>query len=88
MVLLIHPKIINLNHKGRAKAKVIAKCLVLVKIYGKSPKKLLNMIIENSEIKIRVDPFIFLIFNKILNSLWSLDVILIHIILYREGINQ
>lgn len=48
----------------------------------------MNRIIENSEIKIKVLPFILLIFNRILNSLWSVDVILIHIRLIREGINQ
>jgi hypothetical protein len=48
-VLLIHPNIINLTHKGSANVNVIVKCLVLVKINGNSPRKLLNRISENNE---------------------------------------
>jgi hypothetical protein len=55
-VWLIHPYTIKLSHKGRAKARVKAKWLELVKIYGNNPKKLLNRIIENREIKINVLP--------------------------------
>ena len=43
-VLLIHPKIINLNHSGRASDNVIDKCLVLVNTYGNRPRNLLNII--------------------------------------------
>jgi hypothetical protein len=53
-VLLIHPKNINLSHKGRAKDSVKVRCLVLVKIYGNSPKKLLKRIKVNKEINIKV----------------------------------
>lgn len=49
---------------------------------------MLNKIIENREMKIRVLPFILLIFSRILNSLCSVDVILTHIKLIRDGINQ
>lgn len=55
-VLLIHPKNIKLNHKGRAKDKVSVIWLVLVKMYGNSPKKLLNKINVNKEININVVP--------------------------------
>jgi hypothetical protein len=55
-VLLIQPIIINLNHKGRAKDSVKVIWLVLVKIYGNNPKKLLKRMKENKEININVDP--------------------------------
>lgn len=48
----------------------------------------MNKIKENREMKIKVLPFILLIFNRILNSLCKVDVILIHIKLIREGTNQ
>jgi hypothetical protein len=41
---------------------------VLVKIYGNNPKKLLNKIIENNEIKIKEHPLSLLGPNKVLNS--------------------
>lgn len=56
LVLLNHPKIINLNHIGKAKLKVNVIWLVLVKMYGKRPRKLLNKIRENKEINIKVVP--------------------------------
>lgn len=56
LVLLIHPKNINLNHKGRAKDRVRVKWLVLVKIYGNSPKKLLNKIKVKREMNMKVVP--------------------------------
>ena len=55
-VLLIHPKNIKLNQRGRAKESVNVIWLVLVKIYGKRPKKLLNKIKVNREINIKVVP--------------------------------
>lgn len=87
-MLLIHPKIMNLTHKGRASDNVKAICLVLVKIYGNSPKKLLNIIIENKEIKINVLPFILLLFISTENSLCRVNVIFSHMVWNREGINQ
>lgn len=78
----------NLVHRGRASASVNVRWLVLEKIYGNSLRKLLNRIKENNEIKINVVPFILLILSKILNSLWRVEVILIHIKLIREGTNQ
>jgi hypothetical protein len=56
------------NHKGRAKDNVIVICLVLVKIYGNNPKKLLKRIRLNKEIKIKVVPLNLEIPNKFLNS--------------------
>lgn len=72
-VLLIHPYTIKHNHKGKAKVNVNTKWLVLVKIYGNNPIKLLNKIIENNETKINVDPFILIGLNKILNSLCNVN---------------
>lgn len=88
IVLLIHPKIIKLIQRGKANVNVIDKCLVLVNTYGNNPKKLLNKIIENSEMKIRVLPFILGVPIKILNSVWSVLVILFHKIEEGDGINQ
>ena len=39
-VFLIHPNNINLTHSGKARVSVSVKCLVLVKMYGNSPRKL------------------------------------------------
>ena len=55
-VLLSHPKIIKEIQRGRAKDKVITMCLVLVKIYGISPKKLLKTIKVKREMKMIVIP--------------------------------
>jgi hypothetical protein len=55
-VLLIHPKNINLNQRGRAKDKVNVMWLVLVNTYGNSPKKLLKRIKLNREMNINVVP--------------------------------
>jgi hypothetical protein len=57
-------------------------------MYGNNPKKLLNIIIVNKEIKIKVLPKCPVVPRSILNSLCKLIIILFQIILYREGINQ
>lgn len=76
------------NHKGNAKVNVNVKWLVLVKIYGNNPIKLLNKIIENKETKIKVLPLWPDGPNKVLNSLWRVNKIVFQKIVYREGINQ
>lgn len=76
------------SHKGRANDKVKVKWLVLVKIYGNKPKKLLNKINENKEIKINVLPLKELGPNKVLNSECNVKVIFVQIKCKREGINQ
>lgn len=43
---------------------------------------------ENNEIKIKVLPLELLIPRRILNSLWRVLVIIIHVIDSRDGINQ
>lgn len=78
----------NLNHKGRANVKVKVRWLVLVKIYGNNPKKLLNKINENNEIKINEHPFNLLVPKRVLNSLNKVKIILFHKKLIREGRNQ
>lgn len=45
---------------GRAKTKVIDKCLVLVKIYGINPIKLEKIIKKNTEMKIKIVPGIII----------------------------
>ena len=78
----------NLNHNGNARVRVKVICLVVENTYGNNLRKLLNRINENSEIKIRVLPFILLIFNNTLNSLWRVEVIFTHAKLIRDGISQ
>ena len=87
-VLLNHPNIIKLNHKGKANDSVIVIWLVLVKIYGNSPKKLLNRIYVNKEINIKVVPLKLLGPISILNSLCNVIKILFQKIFNRDGINQ
>lgn len=87
-VLFNHPYNIKLNHKGKAKDKVNVICLVLVKIYGNNPKKLLNKINLNKEINIKVVPLKLEIPNSVLNSLWRIINILFQNKKIREGINQ
>lgn len=56
LVLLIQPKNIKLNQRGKAKDRVKVIWLVLVKIYGKRPKKLLKRMNVKREINIKVVP--------------------------------
>lgn len=87
-VLLIHPYNINEIHSGRARASVSVKCLVLVNTYGNNPIKLLNMIIENSEININVLPLCCVVPRRVLNSLCRVSNVLFNNSLYRDGIIQ
>lgn len=87
-VLLIHPNSIKLNHKGKASVSVKVKWLVLVKIYGNNPMKLLNKIIENKETNKKVEPLAPIGPKSVLNSLWSVNKILFQKIWYRDGISQ
>jgi hypothetical protein len=87
-VWLIHPYIIKDNHKGKVRVNVRVKWLVEVKIYGNSPKKLLNKIKENNEIKIKELPFIPEGPKSVLNSRYKIIRVLFHIILIRVGITQ
>lgn len=77
-VWLIHPYNIKHNHKGRARVNVSVKWLVLVKIYGNNPIKLLNKINENNETKINVEPLWPEGPKRVLNSLWRVSKILFH----------
>ena len=65
LVFLIHPNNINLIHKGRAKVNVSVKCLVLVKMYGNSPRKLFVKTIRNSDVTINEFPLFSFPFLKI-----------------------
>ena len=86
-VWLIHPKSIKLIHSGNESDKVIDKWDVEVKMYGISPKKLLNKIKENKEVK-RTVVFIWEGVNKALNSVWMASMILFQSKAHREGISQ
>ena len=53
-MLCIIDCVLKLNHKGKASVRV--KWLVLVKVYGNNPMKLLSKIIENNETNKKVKP--------------------------------
>lgn len=74
--------------RGRASDRVIVMWLELVNTYDKSPKKLLNRINLNKEIKIRVDPLKDEGPLNILNSLWRKKKIECQKINIRLGIIQ
>lgn len=86
-MLLIHPNNINLIHKGMARLRVNDKCLVLVNTYGNSPIILFNKISENTEINISLLPNLLGPIN-VLNSLWSVLIIVFHSQFIRDGINH
>lgn len=65
-------------HKGRAKAKVIARCLVAVKVKENNPKVLLNKISINKEMNKMI--LILLFFSKVENSLFITNIIFLIII--------
>ena len=82
---MIHPNNINLIHKGRARVSVSVKCLVLVKIYGNSPRKLFVKIIKRIN---RFPLFSFPFLRTVFISWCSLFINNLIIILFREGISQ
>lgn len=84
LVFLNHPNSIMDNHKGKAMVREKVKCLVLVKIYGISPKKLFIRININKETVIKVIPLEFNP-NNILNSLCNFVIIILIITLFRFG---
>jgi hypothetical protein len=89
LVFLIHPNNINLIHKGRAKVSVSVRCLVLVKMYGNSPRKLFVRIIRNNDVRMNEFPLFSFPFLIIVFISWcSLFISKLIIILFREGINQ
>jgi len=77
----------NAIHSGIDSARVIVKCLLLVKMYGNRPSLLLNTTRENKVTKIIVlptgDPA-----SKILNSLCNVSNTLNHNNDQRDGIIQ
>jgi hypothetical protein len=89
LVFLIHPNNINLIHKGRAKVNVSVRCLVIVKIYGNSPRKLFVKIIRNRDAKMNEFPlFSFPLLRIAFISWCNLFISKLTIILFRDGINQ
>lgn len=82
VILLIRLNIINPNHKGRAKDKVIAKWLVAVKVKEAKPKALLKRINVNNLINIIM--LIFLVLRRAENSPAIEKIIFLIIILKGE----
>lgn len=72
-ILLIILNMMNLSQKGKANERVIAKCLVDVKVKENRPKVLLKKINKNKDEKSRI--FTFLFFNRVANSLFILEII-------------
>ena len=66
LVFLIHPNNIKLIHRGRAKVNVSVKCLVLVKMFGNSPRKLFVRIIRSNDVKMNEFPLFSLPFLRII----------------------
>jgi len=69
-VFLIHLSNTNLTHNARAKVSVSVRCLVLVKMYGNSPRKLSVKIIRNSEVRINKFPLFSFPFLKTVFIPW------------------
>jgi len=89
LVFLIHPNSINLTHKGKARVSVRIKCLVLVKMYGNSPKKLFIRIMRNRDVRMNEFPLFSFPFLRIVFISWcSLFISKLTIMLFREGISQ
>jgi len=68
---------------------VSVKCLVLVKMYGNNPRKLIVRIIRNSDVRMNEFPLFSFPFLRIAFISWySLFISNLTIILFREAINQ
>ena len=79
----------NLIHSGSASVIVSVRCLVLVKMYGNSPRKLFVKIIRNSDVRMNEFPLFSFPFLRIVFISWcSLFISNLIIILFRDGINQ
>ena len=61
----VNPNNITSIHRGRAKINVSVKCLVLVDMYGNSPRKLFVRIIRNNDVKMNEFPLFSLPFLRI-----------------------
>lgn len=69
VVFFIHPNNIKVSQIGSLRVRVSLMWDVHVKIYGNKPKKLLNIINVNRDMKIKVLPLKLLVLIKFLNSL-------------------
>ena len=89
LVFLIHPNSINLSHIGKASVRVSVRCLVLVKMYGNSPKKLFVKIIKNKDVRMNEFPLFSFPLLKIVFISWcSLFISRVTIMLFRDGTSQ
>jgi len=89
LVFLIHPNSMNLTHRGKARVSVRIRCLVLVKMYGNSPKKLFIRIMRNRDVRMNEFPLFSFPFLRIVFISWcSLFISKLTIMLFREGISQ
>ena len=85
---LIQPNNIKESHNGAASVRVKIKCLELVKIYGNSPKKLLDTIIKNRAMNLSVEPLKEEGPKRVLNSEWRIWKTFSIIKWIRLGVNQ
>jgi hypothetical protein len=89
LVFFIHPNNINLIHKGRTKVNISVRCLVLVTMYGNSPRKLFVKIMRNSDVNMNeFTLFSFPFLMTVFISWCSLFIRRFTIILFRDGTNQ
>lgn len=77
VMLLIRLYEMKANQKGKANERVIARCLVAVKVNDANPTVLLNRIKINKDENIII--FIFLLFNNVENSLF-IDIIIVFMV--------
>ena len=77
----------NESQRGSLRVRVRARCLVEVKTYGISPRKLLKTMSEKMEMKTIVLPGLD-IPSRVLNSWCRVDISFVHKRDHREGIVQ
>lgn len=87
-VFFNQPNNIKVIHTGNATVRLKIKCLVLVKIYGNKPIKLLITIVKKTIINIKVNRFLLVDLKIILYSLCRIINLLLKIILNLLGANQ
>jgi hypothetical protein len=77
--LFIRLKVMNANQNGSARDRVMARCLVAVKVNDASPAALLYRISKNNEENKMI--FDFFLFKSVLNSLFIVEIIFVITIL-------
>ena len=88
-VFLIHPNKVNLTRNGSAGVSASFRCVILVKMYGKSRTKVFISIIRDSEVRMNEFPLFLFPFPRIVFiSLCSLFITRFTIMLFHDAISQ